>query len=131
MKAIVILSFVLMVGAGCLNNREEDFDPLRHTFVDETKGTLNAVVLTSAQASKLLKLVQNATPDEPRASGRADPRIPPPQLAPSLCVYVYADAERRRCLGQILGYERKWILTTKKVISESNTVEAVYRTLGR
>jgi hypothetical protein len=130
MKAVAILSLVLMVGAGCRNNRD-NFNPLRHAFLDESAGSANAIVLTSTQASHLLTLVRNATPDEARAFGRADPSIPRPQLAPSLCVSVYDDGKKTKHLGQILGYERKWIVTADKVISETNTVEAVYRAVGR
>ncbi len=130
MKAFGILILVLMLGAGCRHNREH-FDPGRHTFVDESGGSGNVPALTSTQASNLLALVRNAAPDEARPAGRVDPGIPRPQLAPSLCVNVYADAKRTKYLGQILGFERKWIVTADKVISETNTVEAVYRAVGR
>jgi hypothetical protein len=130
MKTLGILILVLMVVAGCRPTREQ-FHPGRHTFVDESAGSANAVVLTSTQASHLLALIRHAIPDEVRASGRAAPNIPRPQLAPSLCVNVYDDAEKTKSLGQILGFERKWIVTAGKVISETNTVEAVYRAVGR
>jgi hypothetical protein len=130
MKPIGILILSLTLGAGCLRNGKQ-FDASRHTFVDASGGTANAVVLTQAQASSLVTLVCTASPDKVDAAVRADPNLPRPQLAPSLCVNVYADVKRSKRLWQILGYDRKWIVMGDRVISDTNTVDAVYRVLGK
>ena len=130
MKTLIILIATLLTGTGCTQNTGF-FDPARHTFMDDSRGSAAAVVLTPTQASNLVVLIQSAKSDRTPATSQVDLKAPRPQLAPSLCVDIYADSTRQKFVGQILGYERKWIFTRGKVVSDTNTVNAVYRAIGR
>lgn len=121
---------MLLTGAGCAQNTG-NFDATRHTFVDNSRGTAAAIVLTPTQATNLVALIQSAKKNSTTATSTGDLK-PRPQRAPSLSINVYADPGRTRPIGQILGFDQKWIVITgDKVINDTNIVMAVYRTVKR
>ena len=129
MKTCLALALIVLLGASC-NSGDDGFDPEHHTFVDVTDGSARAVVLSASQAATLVSLIRRAQPERKVKSGPANTNNPP-ALAPSLCVNVYRDTNRTEWVGQILGFDRKWIIVGPDiVIAETNTVNAVYRAVG-
>jgi hypothetical protein len=124
-----LLACVVVFLSGC-GTHVTSFDPAVHTFVNMSSGSKSAKVLSGQQAVTLVSLIRGAPSSDSMSAGTRTDSLPQPQLAPSLCINVYRDKDRTAMLGQILGFEKKWIVVNSRyVIQESNTVTAVYKVL--
>jgi hypothetical protein len=110
------------------------FDPVLHTFVDSSDGTAAAKVLTKAQAINLMLLLpispSKSPPSSALGSKQSDSRRQPCP-APSLCIDVYRDRTRTELLGQILGFDRNFVVVDRLVIDDRKAVDAIYKAVGR
>jgi hypothetical protein len=108
---------VMLIVAGCSRKTPRDFQSYR--WVDGTN------VLNASTVATLIGLLDANLVTPAKTTNRGDSSIPPPFLAPDLCVNLQrADGS---IVAQLLGFDGKWIgFGSLGIVSNSNVVRQIY-----